>query len=126
MERSRHVIIVAISSDIGLALGQHFLAAGWQVSGTYRRMSLLCRDLQQSGAYIKQCDVDSVSSINEVCGNFCQERPVWDLLIVCPGVLDPIGPFVDCDFEQVYTDLHSFFLVAMGEGMLLALQKGLM
>jgi NAD(P)-dependent dehydrogenase (short-subunit alcohol dehydrogenase family) len=100
MKNSRHVIVVSISSDIGTALGHHYLDAGWQVSGTYRRETSSCMDLQKAGADIKQCDLVSPSSIADICEYFYTQRPTWDLLIFCPGNLEPIGPFIECDFDQ--------------------------
>ncbi len=100
MLTERHVIVISLSSDIGGALGHHFEDAGWTVSGTYRRGNASGLNFNHAGSVIRQCDLASSVSVDEACAYFYRQRPPWDMLILCPGTLEPVGRFSECDFDQ--------------------------
>lgn len=95
----RHAIVVGVSSDIGLALAADWHASGWQCSGTFRQKNTA---LQQCGipfTHLSPCDVGDAASIDACAEHFVQQHAVWDALVLCPGLLTPIGRFDDCDME---------------------------
>lgn len=94
------MIVVSLSSDIGNALGRHFLNKGWLVSGTNRRETSACLELKEAGAVFRTCDLADIKSVNDACDYLCTARPPWDYLILCPGSLEPVGLFIDCDFDS--------------------------
>ncbi len=96
----RSVIVISVSSDIGTAISRRWLASGWYIYGTYRTRSQTVVDLEGSGVTLVQCNLSDPSSIRDACSRlrtFCAE---WDILVMCPGVQDPIGTFPECNFDE--------------------------
>lgn len=94
---SKTVFILAISSDIGLALAERYLKDGCFVVGTYRDA------VDFPGAagqfHLLPCDVGSPESINLAVAAYAKLRKPWDIFISAVGTEEPIGPFFDCDFN---------------------------
>jgi NAD(P)-dependent dehydrogenase (short-subunit alcohol dehydrogenase family) len=93
-------VIVGASSDIGLALAKHWASIGIDVIGSYRTASdevLLSKDLFKN---LFHCDFSDKDSMN----NFLREIVIsgiqWDVLVICPGTMNPIGPFSSCDIDE--------------------------
>jgi len=93
-------IIVSISSDIGNALAQRWLTRGWAVFGTYRTRSAATDQIASAGAQLVVCDVADRDAIEAACKRLTQLCPAWDVLVVASGTTEPVGPFVDSDFDQ--------------------------
>lgn len=93
-------IIVSISSDIGLALADHYLERGYRIAGTYRTSSAAVQQLGGRGATLFQCDVASNDAVDATAGALARETPPWNFLIFAPGVQDPIGLLPDVDFDE--------------------------
>lgn len=89
-------IIISISSDIGTAMAQRWQARGWDVYGTYRTPSSKVTQLRQLGIGIFHCDLLNIQSVDSLPSLSL----VWDILVMCPGTLDPIDSFADCSFDE--------------------------
>lgn len=98
--RARTAIIISASSDIGTAMSQSWLARGWHVFGTYRTGSKAVEELQACGANLVYCDLSDALSISKACLNLQSLCPAWDILVLCPGIQDPVGSFLECNFEE--------------------------
>lgn len=96
---TRTAILVAASSDIGTALARHWCARGWRLAGTYRTRSVAVDALEREGMALMPCDLADSASVDEVCGALRARIGAWDLLVLCPGTLEPVGPFLDTDME---------------------------
>src|SRR5688572_28993825 len=83
--------IVSASSDIGHALATHWAAAGWTVAGTYRTPSSKTVELEAIGVSLVPCDLDSPESVKAACRRLAEVVAQWDVLVVCPATLEPIG-----------------------------------
>lgn len=92
-------IIISISSDIGAALAHRWLRQGWAVWGTYRTVSEETVRLQAAGATLLPCDTSDRDSVNSACAELQRLCPAWDALVVAPGTTEPVGLFVDIDFD---------------------------
>ena len=92
-------IIISISSDIGTALARHWLDSGHRVLGTYRTESDQLRNLQRSGTALVHCDLTDDVSIAKAAKKLADEAGPWDALVIAPGTLEPVGPFVDSGFD---------------------------
>jgi len=92
-------IVISASSDIGTALCQRWASRGVEVFGTYRRRSTAVTQLLRRGVRLVPCALDQRSSIEAACASLRRLCPRWDVLVLCPGALDPIGPFARCDFD---------------------------
>jgi len=96
----RSAIIISASSDIGAAMSHRWKARGWNVIGTYRTESDLTKGLQRDGVKLIQCDLSNSRSVQEACVNLQALCPQWDILVLCPGHLDPIGNFIHSQFDS--------------------------
>lgn len=100
IKQDRSAIIISASSDIGNAISRRWLARGWNVFGTYRTRSQAVDELHSLGAKLVYCDLSDPISIRDACsslGTFCLR---WDVLVMCPGIQDPVGAFIDCSFDE--------------------------
>jgi NAD(P)-dependent dehydrogenase (short-subunit alcohol dehydrogenase family) len=98
INNNRTAIIIATSSDIGTAMSKRWAARGWNIFGTYRTKSQTVNELRRHGIKLVYCDLSDQTSINEACSKLRTFCPQWDILVLCPGTQDPVGPFVECSF----------------------------
>ena len=94
------VIIISISSDIGMALCNSWIPKGWEIFGTYRTNSPILDKLKDKGVRIVSCDLSCVEEIKKACSKLKSICPEWDVLILCAGTQEPIGPFLDNNFKD--------------------------
>lgn len=85
---SRRALIISISSDIGLALARAWKELGWEVAGTYRTAP------QLDGCALSQLDLLDRESVDKL------SCPNWDVVVLGPGDLEPIGNFDQVDFDS--------------------------
>ncbi len=96
MKEKKTAFIISISSDIGIAMAQRWKACGWDVSGTYRLPSPEVDQLRGLDIKIFYCDlldIQSIDSLPSIC-------LTWDVLVMCPGILDPVCGFVNSNFNE--------------------------
>lgn len=94
-------IIISASSDIGAALAKKWSRDGWEVYGTYRTSSPLVAELERDyGVQFVHCDLLKKASVEEACTSLNRLCGKWDVLILAPGYLEPIGNFKDVDFDE--------------------------
>ncbi len=93
-----NVTIVGISSDIGYELAYRFIAQGERVQGTYRTnkpdsylISMGSPFPNSASPYFLECDMRNHTQMVNAVDSF---EP-WDLLVLCPGTMEPIGPFME-------------------------------
>ena len=106
---ARTALIISVSSGIGTAMAHDWIRAGWTVFGTYRTASQDTEDLKKSGARLVQCDLTDATSMASACDSLRQLCPKWDVMTLCPGTMDPIGPFASTDFDAWSQSLHINF-----------------
>ncbi|MCX7177185.1 MAG: SDR family oxidoreductase [Proteobacteria bacterium] len=97
---TKTAIIVSISSDIGTALAQRWLARGWAVFGTYRTRSAATDQLAVAGAKLVVCDTSNQESLDASCVELNHLCTAWDILVIAPGTTEPIGLFAETDFDE--------------------------
>lgn len=95
----------AISSDIGLALGQRYLRDGWSVAGTYRSRSLL-GDIDIAEHNLHYCDLADVSTVNAAIEYFKSQGPRWDTFISLASWPPPLSSFFDSSFDEWSQSVH--------------------
>jgi NAD(P)-dependent dehydrogenase (short-subunit alcohol dehydrogenase family) len=93
-------IIISASSDIGAALAGSWMSAGHKVTGTYRTRSAAVDDLADSGMTAIDCDLSSHPSIDSACHEISTNSEPWDVLVLAPGLQDPVGPFAETPIEE--------------------------
>lgn len=97
--KSTTVIVIAASSDIGAHLVRHYRSRGAEVIGTYRSHTPVVTDLEQTGARLYPLDIDSKGDVSSFVERLNASGVRWDALISAPGLLTPIGPFFELDFD---------------------------
>lgn len=94
------VIIISASSDIGAAMATKWHREGWSVSGTYRTETPPVASMMCSGISLVPCDLANNASVQSASQQLRATVEAWDALILCPGQLDPFGPFLETDFNE--------------------------
>lgn len=56
--------------------------------------------LQGNGVQLLECDLADVRSIDICCAGLRMAAGYWDALVMCPGVMEPIGPFAELDQDK--------------------------
>lgn len=100
LEEKLTALIVGVSSDIGLALANHWALSGIEVIGSYRTKS---DDLLNSSHHFKKlfyCNFADKHSIITFAEKVAINHIKWDVLVICPGTMNPIGPFVNCNMDE--------------------------
>ena len=99
-KRKLNAIIVSISSDIGTALAADMLSNKWNVFGTYRTKSIQINNLEKIGANLIPCDLSIPKSISSATETLSKVANEWDVIILCPGTQNPVGPFLKNNFSE--------------------------
>jgi NAD(P)-dependent dehydrogenase (short-subunit alcohol dehydrogenase family) len=93
-------IIISASSDIGTSMSRRWLTKEWKVFGTYRTKSQAVNEMISDGIKLVHCNLSDETSILDACSNLRALCPQWDVLVLCPGTQDPVGPFAGCNFDE--------------------------
>lgn len=107
--KQKSAVMISASSDIGAAMSGRWLKKGWQITGTYRTKSSVTEALDAAGMKLIHCDLSGVDSIQKACSMINGQVEAWDVLVLCPATMNPIGPFLDCEFDQWEQSLNSNF-----------------
>lgn len=89
--------ILGGSADIGAALIERYLAAGWQVGATCRRPGALDRFAAHAAFRAFPLDLDRPDTIETAASAFEATGWRWNLFVAATGDLAPIGQFLDLD-----------------------------
>lgn len=107
-------IIGSISSDIGMALARHWHGKGWEIAGTFRTGSEGVSELDDLGALLLHADFSDVDSIKKVCSQLADQFGEWDVLVVCPASLEPVGLFEEINFDDWRRSIELNFTNQLG------------
>ncbi len=86
--------IAGIDSAIGRQIATDLSHSNWRVLGSTRRQASL---IDNHNFY---CDFSSDGSVDDCITRLAAESLQIDMLILCVGVLDPIGALGDIDFDD--------------------------
>lgn len=93
-------ILIGASSDIGTALCNDWIKKSWEIVGTYRGRSEAVSQLEVQVKKIIHCDLANSQSVDESCEQINKEVSEWNVLVLGPGLQEPIGLFSECDFDE--------------------------
>ena len=93
-------VVLGASSDIGNALCQDWLARGWEVWGTYRTLSSEVKKLREQLRGLVLCSLEDTKSVDKACKSLGMQAKNWDVLVLGPGLQEPIGLFELCNFDD--------------------------
>ena len=95
-----NIIVISASSDIGSHLVKKFLQQGANVIGTYRSYNEKIAQLESAGAKLFELDILSEEQVRTFAETLTSLQFQWNVLISAPGLLSPIGPFFELDFQS--------------------------
>jgi len=93
-------VIVSASSDIGAAMCERWRSRGWKIYGTYRTESHVVEKSREAGDKLIHCDLNVETSVKRACRELREKCARWDVLVLCPAALEPVGSFTKCDFDE--------------------------
>ena len=102
-QKQRKAIVISASSDIGFELCKWWHGRSWDIVGTFRTGSTKTSQLGDLGVGLVQCELENNGDINDLCKK-------WDVLVFCPGMLDPIGSFLECDYDYWNSSINVNFI----------------
>jgi len=105
----KKAIIIGASSDIGVALCKDWAKKSWQLYGTYRTMSEDIINLKSNLMGIFECDLTSKTSVDNVCSELVENVEDWDVLVLAPGLQDPVNLFLDCNIDEWFESIDVNF-----------------
>ncbi len=100
------VVILSVSSDIGLYMAKQYLAQGYRVIGTYRTKKHIMPLLDQKNCILFPCDFANPNDVTKFASAIKQRKIVWDVFISCTGYLLPALPFFECNIDQWIESVH--------------------
>ena len=106
-------MVISASSGIGYAAAEHWHARGWEVTGTYRTASPDVETLRAAGVSMLVADFATSPSVDGCAAALRDKGAPWDVLLVCPGTTEPIGPFAAGSFEEWEQSIQVNFVAQM-------------
>ena len=93
-------LVIGVSSDIGNALCEDWLSKSWELAGTYRTESDMVKRLSKRVGTLVQCDLENSYSVDTACANLMKAMSFWDVLVLGPGLQEPVELFHQCNFDE--------------------------
>ena len=81
-------------------MARRWMKKGWNVFGTYRIGSNTVEELSEIGLRLIHCDLLDNNSVQKACSQVRNLCPHWDNLILAPGTQEPVGTFMNCNFDN--------------------------
>lgn len=94
------IVLIGISSDIGLALAKNWLNHGHEIVGTYMTPSDGVKNLRKKGVHLVKCDMANDKSVSRAAGNIRKHIKRWDVLVLLPATQEPVGLFAELDMGE--------------------------
>lgn len=105
--------MVGASSDIGFELARDWIRRGMSVIGTYRTASQRLEQLASGMLALLHCDFSHPGSVDAFAEDVARRCLPWDYLVVCPGTMEPIGPFAESDIDAWSAGFELNFLATL-------------
>lgn len=103
-------VLVAGSSDIGLALARDWAGSGNPVLATYRTWSAGCEETRGLGVEWLPLSFDRGCETGDQGRNFIRAAAGWDVLVFLSGEQSPVGDFADVPFADWDRSIQVNFL----------------
>lgn len=100
------VLILSITSDIGMALAQRYKRDGVAVIGTYRREDQLNELSQVPKEHLFYCDLLDQTSIDQFIEGYEKLHLPWDVFVSCPCTPLPLKAFFKGQFDEWSESVH--------------------
>jgi NAD(P)-dependent dehydrogenase (short-subunit alcohol dehydrogenase family) len=109
----RRGIVVGASSDIGLEIVSDWVDRGISIVGTYRTESKKLLNIAPRMAALLHCDFAQRETIDALADELIRKNFIWNYLVICPGTMEPVGPFVDTDINAWSAAFEVNFIATM-------------
>ena len=106
MAAQKTIVILSVSSDIGLFLAKKYLERGDRVIGTYRSDENLNELKENPNCTLFYCNINGRKSVDLFVDQLTKQGVVWNTLVSCVGQLTPAQPFFECDFDEWEESVH--------------------
>ena len=106
MSKSKTVVILSVTSDIGFELAKRYLADGYNVVGTYRKKGWVGEIASLPGCYLFPCDITSKKSIRRFISAYKRLGLPWETFISAVGDPRPLSSFFSGNFERWVRSVH--------------------
>ena len=93
--KNTKIVIVSATSGIGFHLALSWAQLGHQITGTFRCNNADIGLLREQKVTMLECDLCEDASMSR----FANQIDVWDVLVLCPGTMEPIGSFEQVNFS---------------------------
>jgi len=100
------VVIVSVTSDIGMALAKRYAKDGYTVVGTYRSRVLLGKLKGMKNCHLFFCDISDKKSIGGFIEKYRKLGLPWDVFISCPCNPLPLKAFFESGFDEWSGSVH--------------------
>jgi len=107
---AKDVFILGASADIGKGLMEFFRHDGFRVAGTFRSQSFLNSETKTASDLFLNCDFSDRASVIAMAESFKSSGRSWDVLLSAVGTMEPVGRFVDVDFDEWQKSVETNFL----------------
>lgn len=106
MATQKTIIILSVSSDIGLYMAKQYLAQGRRVVGTYRTKKHVSSLTGKKNCILIPCDFSNKKSVQAFAAEIKKRKITWDAFVSCAGYLLPAKPFFECDIDEWIDSVH--------------------
>lgn len=93
------VVILGVTADIGRELALRYKRDGWNVIGLGRSEERLAQIRREIDIATVPCDLLDSDSMRQAIASFREISETWDLFVSCAGTMEPIGPFLETNFD---------------------------
>lgn len=106
IDSEKVVVIISITSDIGMALAKKYAKEGYIIIGTYRSTKLLSEIEGIKNCHLFFCDISDKKSIKQFIDEYKKLKKQWDIFISCPCNPLPLKEFFKSDFDEWSDSIH--------------------
>lgn len=103
-------MIAGITSGIGEGLARHFMSKKSEIVGTYRTKPT---STQKFGCDLTHVDFSKPDTLENFCSKLSNMKFFWDVMIICPGTMTPVGKFIETPFDSWEQNIQVNFLGTM-------------
>jgi len=104
--KGKVVVLISITSDIGMALAERYSRDGYTIVGTYRSARSLDQLRALPDCHLFFCDMSDKESISKFINDYAALGLKWDVFISCPCNPLPIKAFFEGDFDEWSDSVH--------------------
>jgi NAD(P)-dependent dehydrogenase (short-subunit alcohol dehydrogenase family) len=96
----KNILIIGISSGIGLELAKRYIIDGYVVIGTYRTVLEVKKIQANNNLKLLHLDTSIKDSVKQFLQEYESLSIPWDVLISMPSLMLPVKKFFDAEFSE--------------------------